>query len=75
MVITGAADRQSGRVGHRVYLGAACPCDGESLHDHAFAMIDQARQTMRQVGGSEAVLEPAPGFAAFFGVIDPVHAA
>ncbi|QDK34631.1 alpha/beta fold hydrolase [Sphingomonas sp. IC081] len=72
MVITGAADRQPGRVGHRVYLDAAYPCDGESLHDHAFVMIDQARQTMRQVDGVEVVLEPAPGFAAFFGVIDPV---
>ncbi|WP_395329005.1 alpha/beta hydrolase [Novosphingobium sp. BL-8H] len=71
MVITGAADRQPGRVGHRVYLDAAYPRDGESLHEHAFEMIDQARQTMQQVDGVDVVLEPMPGFAGFFGVTDP----
>lgn len=71
MVITGASDRQPARVGHRVYLDAAYPRDGESLHEHAFEMIDQARQTMQVVDGVDAVLEPIPGFAAFFGVTDP----
>ena len=44
MVITGVADRASDRVGHRVYLDAAYPQDGESLHEHAFGNIDRLRE-------------------------------
>ncbi len=40
MVITGIADRVPERVGHRVYLDAAYPQNGESLHEHAFENID-----------------------------------
>jgi pimeloyl-ACP methyl ester carboxylesterase len=71
MVITGIADRAPERVGHRVYLDAAYPKNGESLHEHAFASIDAARQTMRIVDGVELVMTPDPGHPAFFGIHDP----
>lgn len=75
MVITGAADRKPERVGHRVYLDAAYPRDGESLYEHAYPMIHAARQGLRMVDGVEVVMEPMPGMAAFFGVTDPELAA
>jgi pimeloyl-ACP methyl ester carboxylesterase len=75
MVITGVADRAPDRVGHRVYLDAAYPDDGESLHDHAFSSIDQARQGMFVEKGVELVMKPMPGYGAFFGIHDPELAA
>ncbi len=74
MVITGAADRAPGRVGHRVYLDAAYPDDGESLHEHAFASIDQTRQGMWVEDGVELVMKPEPFYAGFFGIHDPALA-
>ncbi|WP_159982740.1 MULTISPECIES: alpha/beta hydrolase [unclassified Novosphingobium] len=74
MVITGVADRATDRVGHRVYLDAAYPNDGESLHDHAFAMIDPLRPGMYIVDGVELVMKPDPAFAGFFGIHDPILA-
>lgn len=71
MVITGVADRAPERVGHRVYLDAAYPKDGESLHEHAFAMIDPQRESMYVENGVELVMKPAPYFAGFFGITDP----
>lgn len=71
MVITGTADRKPERVGHRVYLDAAYPVDGESLYEHAYPMIHQARQRLCEVNGVEMVMTPQPGMAAFFGVTDP----
>lgn len=71
MVITGAADRRPERVGHRVYLDAAYPRDGESLHDHAHEQISAAKQGLHEVNGVALVMAPMPGFAAFFGVTDP----
>src|SRR5439155_6159108 len=71
MVITGVADRAPDRVGHRVYLDAAYPKNGESLHEHAFQSIDAARQTMQVVDGVELVMIPDPGHPAFFGIRDP----
>nr|WP_086492861.1 alpha/beta hydrolase [Novosphingobium panipatense] len=71
MVITGAADRKPGRVGHRVYLDAAYPRDGESLYEHAYEQIHMARQGLQEVDGVSVVMAPMPGFAAFFGVTDP----
>lgn len=71
MVITGAADRKPKRVGHRVYLDAAYPRDGESLYEHAHEQIHMARQGLHDVGGVPMVMAPMPGFAAFFGVTDP----
>jgi pimeloyl-ACP methyl ester carboxylesterase len=71
MVITGVADRAPHRVGHRVYLDAAYPRDGESLHEHAFANIDAARQGMYVEKGVELVMKPDPAHPAFFGIHDP----
>ena len=71
MVITGVADRAPDRTGHRVYLDAAYPGDGESLHEHAFASIDQTRQGMYQVNGTDVVMKPEPFYAGFFGIHDP----
>ncbi len=75
MVITGAADRAPDRVGHRVYLDAAYPRDGESLHEHAFASIDAARQGMYVENGVELVMKPDPSHAGYFGIHDPELAA
>jgi pimeloyl-ACP methyl ester carboxylesterase len=71
MVITGAADRAPERVGHRVYLDAAYPRDGESLHEHAFESIDAARQALYVENGVELVMKPDPSHPGFFGVHDP----
>ncbi|WP_454796546.1 alpha/beta fold hydrolase [Novosphingobium lindaniclasticum] len=71
MVITGAADRKPARVGHRVYLDAAYPRDGESLYEHAHEQIHMAKQGLHDVNGVAMVMAPMPGFAAFFGVTDP----
>jgi pimeloyl-ACP methyl ester carboxylesterase len=71
MVITGVADRAPERVGHRVYLDAAYPRDGESLHEHAFANIEAARQGTYVENGVELVMRPMPGLAGFFGIQDP----
>lgn len=71
MVITGVADRAPERVGHRVYLDAAYPVDGESLHEHAFENIDPQRQTIWVENGVELVMKPDPMYAPFFGVHDP----
>lgn len=75
MVITGAADRAPDRVGHRVYLDAAYPGDGESLHQHAYQMIEPARQGLYVENGIELVMKPDPAHAAFFGIHDPELAA
>lgn len=75
MVITGAADRKPKRVGHRVYLDAAYPREGESLYEHAYDMIHMAKQGMHVVDGVELVMAPMPGMAAFFGITDPDLAA
>ncbi|PNU04199.1 alpha/beta hydrolase [Novosphingobium guangzhouense] len=72
MVITGAADRKPERVGHRVYLDAAYPRDGESLYEHAYDAIHAARQGLHDIDGVQLVMAPMPGMAAFFGVTDPV---
>ena len=71
MVITGAADRATTRVGHRVYLDAAYPNDGQSLVDHAGPIILMARQGARTVDGVELVLFPGDDPLGFYGVTDP----
>ena len=70
MVITGAADRATDRVGHRVYLDAAYPQDGQSLVDHA-PMVEHARAAGRVVDGVELVLFPGTDPLGFYGVTDP----
>jgi hypothetical protein len=70
MVITGVADRTPERVGHRVYLDAAYPRDGQSLHEHAFDSIDAARQGLYVENGVELVMKPDPSHPGFFGIHD-----
>ena len=71
MVITGVADRATDRVGHRVYLDAAYPQNGESLYEHAFESISGAKQGMRVVDGVELVQFPDRSNPAFFGITEP----
>lgn len=71
MVITGVADRATNRVGHRVYLDAAYPRNGESLLEHAGPMISMARQAGRVVDGIELVLFPDMAGPEFYGITDP----
>jgi len=71
MVITGVADRVPERVGHRVYLDAAYPSNGESLHEHAYANIEPQRQSIYTENGVELVMRPDPAFAGFFGITEP----
>jgi len=73
MVITGVADRAAGRVGHRVYLDAAYPRNGESLLEHAEASIGPTRQLGKIVDGVELVMPPEIMGPEVFGVVDPVQ--
>ena len=75
MVITGVADRAPQRVGHRVYLDAAYPVDGQSLLDHAPQQIGALRQTARVINGVELVGFPEQMPPQFFGITDPVDVA
>lgn len=79
MVITGVADRMAypvaGRIGHRVYLDAAYPVNGESLLEHAGASIAPLEATMRVINGVELVGFPEQMPPHFFGIDDPVDAA
>ena len=58
MVITGAADRSTDRVGHLVYLDAMAPENGESLVDVAGPFMAAARSDSRIVDGVEMCLFP-----------------
>jgi hypothetical protein len=71
MVITGAADRASDRIGKLVYLDAANPRNGQSLVHVAGPVIEVTRPMGTVVDGVELVLLPAPGAAAFYGIEDP----
>lgn len=71
MVITGAADRATDRIGTLVFLDAANPSDGQSLVDVAGPMMLMAREHGRVVNGVELVLWPSPDAGYFYGVTDP----
>lgn len=71
MVITGVADRSPERIGHRVYLDAAYPMDGESLRKHAPGNMEPLRENMYTVDGVDLVMRPNPEYAGFFGIHDP----
>jgi pimeloyl-ACP methyl ester carboxylesterase len=71
MVITGAADLATDRVGRLVFLDAANPVNGQSLRDVAGPIIEAVRPMGEVVDGVELVLLPAPGAGAFYGVTDP----
>jgi pimeloyl-ACP methyl ester carboxylesterase len=70
MVITGAADRATDRVGRLVFLDAANPVNGQSLVDVAGPIIEATRPLGEVVDGVELVLLPTPDAGAFYGVID-----
>lgn len=71
MVITGAADRATDRVGHRVYLDASYPQNGDALGDTA-PMTREARKAGRIVDGVELFLFPEMAeLVGFYGVTDP----
>jgi pimeloyl-ACP methyl ester carboxylesterase len=75
MVITGVADRATDRVGHRVYLDAAYPTNGESLLEHAGPMISATRQFSQTINGVELVMLSDFSKPEFFGVTEPkMHA-
>jgi pimeloyl-ACP methyl ester carboxylesterase len=68
MVITGAADRLPDRVGHRVYLDAAYPGNGESMMDCSPpALREVIRQFVCVVDGVEGIVLPDN----LHGVTDP----
>lgn len=67
MVVTGAADRASARVGRLVYLDAAIPIDGEALLDVSPGLLALAGQT-RVIDGVELGLWPDSASAAIYGL-------
>jgi pimeloyl-ACP methyl ester carboxylesterase len=71
MVITGAADRATDRIGGLVYLDAAYPQNGQSLVDIAGTLMFAARKASRVVNGMELVLFPGTDPMSFYGVTDP----
>jgi pimeloyl-ACP methyl ester carboxylesterase len=71
MVITGAADRASDRVAHRVYLDAIEPRYGQSLVDVSGPFMAAARRDSRIVDGVEMCLFPSDESLPFYGVVDP----
>jgi len=75
MVITGAADRATDRIGKLVYLDAANPSNGQSLVDVAGPVIEAVRPAGTTVDGVELVLLPSPDAGRFYGVTDPADLA
>jgi len=71
MVITGVADRATGRVGKLVYLDAANPKNGESLVDVAGPTLELARPAGTTIDDMELVLLPSAEAGMFYGVNDP----
>jgi pimeloyl-ACP methyl ester carboxylesterase len=71
MVITGAADRATDRVGHLVFLDAATPAAGQSLAELAAPLMNAARARARVVDGVELVLYPGTEPMPNYGVTDP----
>jgi pimeloyl-ACP methyl ester carboxylesterase len=75
MVITGTADRVTGRVGRLVFLDAANPVNGQSLADVAGPVINAVRPFGEVRDGMELVLLPAPDAGQLYGVTDPADLA
>ena len=69
MLVTGIADRAPSRVGHRVYLDAAYPKDGDALAAIA-PIVVESRKASRIVDGIELFLFPDSNHG-FYGVEDP----
>jgi pimeloyl-ACP methyl ester carboxylesterase len=70
IVITGVADRVADRIGRLVYLDAATPVNGQSLHDVAGPVIEAVRPFGEEVDGMELVLLPAHDAGLLYGVTD-----
>src|SRR5260370_27882156 len=70
IVLTGAADRATDRIGDLVYLDAAYPQNGQSLVDIAGTLMFAARKASRVVNGMELVLFPGTDPMSFYGVTD-----
>lgn len=75
MVVTGVADRATGRIRNLVFLDAAIPQNGQSLVDHAGPFMAATRARSRMVNGVELVLFPGEDPLGFFGVKDPQQVA
>jgi pimeloyl-ACP methyl ester carboxylesterase len=71
MVITGAADLATDRVGRLVYLDAANPANGQSLVDVAGPAIEMVRPYGEVRDGIELVLLPDADAGLLYGVTDP----
>ena len=71
MVITGVADRATGRIGRLVFLDSATPVNGQSLLDVAGPIIEAVRPDGKVIDGVETVLLPSPDAALLYGVTDP----
>ncbi len=71
MVITGAADKATDRIGKLVFLDAATPRNGQSLVDVAGPVINAVRPMGQVVDGIELVLLPAPDAGLLYGVTEP----
>ena len=72
MVVTGAADREAGRVAALVYLDALGPSDGQSAMQ--VVLPDRAAGIRNSAAGNDGWRAPPPS-AASFGVIDPADQA
>ena len=70
MVITGVADREPGRVGHRFYLDAATPSDGQSLLDIAPVPMEILRRGIVELSGVQLCPFPAAELMPLWGVFD-----
>ena len=71
MIITGAADRASERIGKLVYLDSFAPPNGVSLADIAGVLMEEARADSKVVDGVELVLFPDSPSVRHYGVTDP----
>jgi pimeloyl-ACP methyl ester carboxylesterase len=71
-VITGAADRVPGRIGHLVYLDAVILRNGESAFSAFPPDVVAARRKLAEASGGVSVAPPDPSA---FGVTDPADVA
>ena len=68
MVVTGAADRASGRIARLVYLDAFVPENGKCLLDY---VVPERAARMREEGEKVGSVTPPP--LSLWGVTDPMH--
>lgn len=68
MVVSGAADRMSGRISHLIYLDAFVPEDGRCLLDYA---VPERAARMREEGEKTGFVTPPP--MSLWGLTRPEH--